>query len=257
VVHMASFIQMGESFKNPGKYFRNNLEAAINLLDVMVENNCKKIIFSSSAGVYGIPESLPIKEETTKNPENPYGETKLMIERMLYWYDNAYSIKSVCIRYFNAAGASLDGTIGEDHPEESHIIPLIIKAAISGKQFKLFGNDYKTKDGTCVRDYVHVVDLANAHILALDSLFKGANSNQFNAGVGKGYSNLEIIKEVEKVAGNFKWTFAPRRPGDADALYASTNKIKKYLKWKPKYGLKEIIISAYEWHSKHPTGYSS
>jgi UDP-glucose 4-epimerase len=257
VVHMASYIQMGESFKNPGKYFRNNLETAINLLDTMVVNRCNYIIFSSSAGVYGNPKSLPIKEDDPKSPENPYGETKLMIERMLHWYDQAHSIKSVSIRYFNAAGASLDGQLGEDHPGESHIIPLIIKAAISGGKFRLFGDDYKTKDGTCVRDYIHVLDLAKAHILSLDFLFRGEESNYFNAGVGKGYSNLEIIRQVEKMAGKFKWEFAPRRLGDADSLYASTTKIRKMLNWRPKYGLKEIIQSAYYWHKSHPNGYSS
>ena len=167
VIHMASFIQMGESFRNPNKYFRNNLIGAMNLLDVMLENNVNKFVFSSSAGVYGSPKKLPIKEDDPKNPENPYGETKLMIEDILRWFDKAYDFKSVSIRYFNAAGAALDGSIGEAHPNESHIIPLIIKAALEGKEFTLFGDDYKTPDGTCVRDYVHVLDLAKAHTAAI------------------------------------------------------------------------------------------
>ncbi len=256
VIHMASYIQMGESFKNPGKYFKNNLNSAVEIFEAMVRNNCKNIIFSSSAGVYGNPKKLPILEDDPKNPENPYGETKLIIERFLSWYDKAYSIKSICIRYFNAAGAASDGTIGEDHPNESHIIPLIIKAALGGHEFNLFGDDYNTPDGSCIRDYVHVLDLARAHVLSLNSLLNGSDSDIFNAGIGNGYSNFEIIKEIEKVVGKFKWGVKPRRQGDADSLYASTEKIKTKLGWDPKYGLKEIIESAVKWHTSHPSGYS-
>lgn len=255
VIHMASFIQMGESFVSPGKYFSNNLNSTINLLQTMVKHECKSIIFSSSAGVYGSPKKLPITEESPKNPENPYGETKLMIEKILSWYDKAYGLKSISIRYFNAAGAAINGSIGENHPKESHIIPLLMKSALEGKEFTLFGNDYKTKDKTCVRDYVHVLDLASAHVLALKALWDGRDTTSFNAGVGKGYSNLEIINEIEKLSGKFEWKFGPRRLGDADALYASTGKIQKELGWKPKYGLSEIIKSAYLWHKKNPNGY--
>jgi len=257
VIHMASFIQMGESFRNPGKYFKNNLEGANNLFNAMANHDVKNIVFSSSAGVYGSPEKLPIKERDPKDPENPYGETKLMIERMLHWYDQAFGIKSISIRYFNAAGAALDGSIGEAHPGESHIIPLIILAALKKKKFTLFGDDYNTKDGTCVRDYIHVLDLAKAHTLAINKLINGCDTNSFNAGTGKGYSNLEIVKEIEKFTGKFDWEFGPRRPGDADSLYAANSKIKKELGWKPKYGLKEIIESAYRWHKIHPNGYES
>jgi UDP-glucose 4-epimerase len=256
VVHMAGFIQMGESFKNPGKYFANNLLSTLNLLETMVKHGVLKMVFSSSAGVYGTPKSLPIKEDDSKNPENPYGETKWQIERVLHWFDQAYTLKSISIRYFNAAGAALDGSIGEDHPNESHIIPLIIKAALEGRKFMLFGNDYKTPDKTCVRDYVHVLDLVAAHSLALNALLDGAESNYYNAGSGKGYSNKQIVEEIEKVAGNFDWEFGPRRPGDADALYASIAKIKKDLDWEPKYSLKEIIGTAYKWHKSHPKGYA-
>ncbi len=255
VIHMASFIQMGESFKNPNKYFRNNIIGAMNLLDAMLENNVNKIVFSSSAGVYGSPKKLPIKENDQKKPENPYGETKLMIEDMLHWFDKAYDFKSVSIRYFNAAGAALDGSIGEAHPNESHIIPLIIRAALEGKEFTLFGDDYKTPDGTCVRDYVHVLDLAKAHTAAIRYLIKGGKTNQFNAGTGGGYSNKEIVEEIKKVAGDFKVKMGSRRPGDADSLYASIGKIKKDLDWKPKYNLKDIIKTAYKWHKSHPNGY--
>lgn len=256
VIHMASFIQMGESFKNPLKYFDNNLVAAMNLLEVMQEFSVKRIVFSSSAGVYGNPERLPIKENDAKNPENPYGETKLMIERMLYWCDKAWDLKFVSIRYFNAAGALLDGSIGEDHPQESHLIPIAMKKAIEGSKFTVFGNDYDTEDGTNVRDYIHVIDLAEAHTLALDSLLKGKKSDYFNAGVGRGYSNMQIIEMIKKVTKlDFQVEYGERRPGDADSLYASTEKIKKAFGWKPKYGLKEIIESAYKWHKKNPNGY--
>ncbi|MFC1710503.1 GDP-mannose 4,6-dehydratase, partial [Patescibacteria group bacterium] len=163
--------------------------------------------------------------------------------------------KSISIRYFNAAGAALDGDIGEDHPNESHIIPLIIKAALKGKEFTLFGDDYNTPDGTCVRDYVHVLDLAKAHTLSLKALFGGSETKAFNAGVGRGYSNLQIVKEIEKRAGKFRWKFGSRRPGDADTLYASVDMIKNELGWKPKYSLSEIIETAIKWHKSNPDGY--
>ena len=255
VIHMASLIQMGESFKNPGKYFRSNLNIALNLLDLVVKHKIPYVVFSSSAGVYGTPKKLPITEDSPKNPENPYGETKLMIEKILGWYEQAHGVQSVCIRYFNAAGAALNGEIGEDHPNESHIIPLLIKAALEGRTFTLFGNDYETNDGTCVRDYIHVLDLASAHTDALRYLIDGGESDVFNAGVGKGYSNMELVRGIEKLAGKFSWTFGPRRLGDADSLYADVKKIKTVLKWEPKYGLDEIIESAYKWHKKYPKGY--
>jgi len=257
VIHMASFIAMGESFENPNKYFRNNLIGAMNLLDTMLKYKVNKIVFSSSAGVYGSPKKLPIEEDDSKKPENPYGETKLMIEDMLHWFDKAYDFRSVSIRYFNAAGAALDGSIGEAHPVESHIIPLIIKAALEGKEFTLFGDDYNTPDGTCVRDYVHVLDLAKAHTAAIRYLIKGGKTNQYNAGTGGGYSNKEIVEEIKKVAGDFKVKMGPRRPGDADTLYASIDKIKKDLNWEPKYELKDIIKTAYKWHKSHPNGYKN
>jgi len=258
VIHMASYIQMGESFEKPLKYFHNNLVSSINLFDVMRENGVNNLVFSSSAGVYGNPKRLPIKEDDNKNPENPYGETKLMIERVLYWCDKAWGLKSISIRYFNAAGGALDGSIGEDHPNESHLIPLAITAAIKGKMFKIFGNDYDTPDGTCIRDYIHVIDLAKSHTLALKNLMKGRESNYYNAGLGKGYSNLEIIRMIKKVTGlNCKVSFIKRRPGDTAVLYASNQKIKIELGWKSKYALEEIIESAYLWHKNNPKGYKS
>lgn len=256
VIHMASYIQMGESFKNPAKYFENNLIVAINVLNAMQRFNVDNFILSSSAGVYGNPERLPIKEDDPKNPENPYGETKLMIERILPWYEKAYGIKYISIRYFNAAGAALDGSIGEDHPEESHLVPLALKAAIEGKEFTIFGNDYDTKDGTCIRDYIHVLDLVENHTMALSYLFDGGKSDFFNAGVGRGYSNNEVIKAIEEVTGKkMKVKYGERRKGDADSLYASNEKIKRVLGWEPKYDLEKIIETAYLWHTKNPEGF--
>jgi UDP-glucose 4-epimerase len=256
VIHMASFIQMGESFKNPSKYFQNNLIAALNVMDAMVKNKVSNFILSSSAGVYGNPETLPIKEEDKREPLNPYGETKYMIERMLEAYDKAYGLKFMAIRYFNAAGAALDGEIGEDHPEESHLIPQIIKAGLKGEKFTVFGNDYGTEDGTCIRDYIHVLDLVKTHEIALRKLLGGSGSNFYNAGVGRGYSNNEVVEAVKKVTGlTINVNYGPRRKGDADSLYASIDKIKKDFNWSPKYSLEDIVKSAYEWHKKHPNGY--
>lgn len=258
VVHMASFIQTGESFENPAKYYKNNIIGFLNLLDAAIAADTKKIILSSSAGVYGNPINLPIKEDDPKNPLNPYGETKYIMERMLEDYDSAYGLKFASIRYFNAAGAALDGSTGEDHPDESHLIPLAIKAALKDEEFTVFGNDYQTPDGTGVRDYIHVLDLVENHTLALEKLFSGAKSDFYNAGVGRGYSNNEVLQLIEEVSGlKIKVIYGPRRLGDADSLYASNEKIKKELNWQPKYDLKKIIETAYLWHKTHPKGYSS
>jgi UDP-glucose 4-epimerase len=258
VVHMASFIQMGESFNNPAKYYRNNIGGFINLLESMVQFKVPNLILSSSAGVYGNPEKVPIMENDRKEPLNPYGETKYIMERMLEDYDTAYGIKFMSFRYFNAAGASFDGEIGEAHADESHLIPNIIKKALNGEEILIFGGDYPTLDGTNVRDYIHVVDLTEAHLKGLEALFAGSASQIFNLGMGRGYSNKEVIDEVAKVTGltlNIK--YGPRRPGDADALYASIDKIKEELNWSPKYGLKEIIETAHKWHQKYPHGYEN
>lgn len=258
VVHMASFIQMGESYKNPAKYYENNVYGFMNLLDGMRKGNVGKIIISSSAGVYGNPVKLPIEEEDPKNPLNPYGETKYILERMLEDYDAAYGIKFMSIRYFNAAGAALDGSIGEDHPEESHLIPNIIKKALKGEEIEIFGNDYNTSDGTNVRDYVHVLDLTETHSIAMQKLLEGEVSNVYNAGMGRGYSNKEVLEAVRNITGSdLKIKYSPRRPGDADALFASIEKIKKDFNWTPKYGLKEIVETAFTWHRNHPAGYAN
>lgn len=256
VIHMASFIQMGESYTNPSKYYRNNVVGFLNLMDAVRKGNCKKIILSSSAGVYGNPEKLPVEENDSKNPLNPYGETKYIMERILEDYDSAYGIKFVALRYFNAAGGALDGSIGEAHPEESHLIPNLIIKAINGEEVEIFGEDYETPDGTCIRDYVHVLDLVEAHSLSIEFLEKG-KSEIFNLGIGRGYSNKEVIEMVKKVTGlDLKVKFGPRRAGDANSLYASNEKIKRELGWIPKYDLEGIIKTAYLWHKNNPNGYS-
>lgn len=249
VMHFAAFISMGESMINPYKYFDNNVNGSLNLMETMVQAGVKKLIFSSSAGVYGNPTRVPIKEDDPKNPTNPYGLSKLMIEQMLSWYDQLHGLKSISIRYFNAAGA-VDG-LGETHDPESHLIPNLIAAVMSGSEFKLFGSDYSTADGTCVRDYIHVSDLADAHILTLKALISGHKGGIYNAGTGKGYSNKEVIDMVEKVSGKkINVKLEPRRPGDADELVADSSKLQKEFNWQPKHSdLETIVKSAYAYHA--------
>ncbi|MFH1244611.1 MAG: UDP-glucose 4-epimerase GalE [bacterium] len=251
VMHFAAYIQMGESVKNPRKYYDNNVIGSLALIEAMIKHGVHKLVFASTAGVYGNPVTIPIPEDHKKEPENPYGETKLATERMLKWYDQAYGFKSISIRFFNAAGAA--GELGEDHHDESHIIPNIINAQLAGKEFTLFGNDYPTPDGTCIRDYIHVLDLASAFTLAAEKLMTPeAVTTAYNAGTGHGYSNLEIIKMVESISGNpVKIKFEPRRPGDANELVADVTRIKSELSWSPVHSdLETIIKSAYSYHSK-------
>jgi len=253
VLHFAAYIEMGESVREPRKYYENNVLGSYNLANAMVDSGVDKIVFSSSAGVYGNPASVPIPEDACCRPENPYGETKLTVERLLRWYEKPYGLRSICTRYFNAAGATLDGKAGENHDPESHLIPTIIKAQLANKEFTLFGDDYHTKDGTCVRDYIHVLDLASAHLKALTALESGATSNFYNVGTGVGYSNREIIKMVEKISGKpVQMKVVPRRPGDADELVADVSKIKRELKFTPQYSdLETIIKTAYAFHVSH------
>ncbi len=255
VIHFAAMSLVGESVVNPQKYFTNNLVGALNLLKVMLDNRVLKIVFSSTAAVYGEPKKVPIDENAVKNPTSPYGESKLMIEKILNWYGQAYGLNSIALRYFNACGALLDGSLGEDHHPESHLIPAAMQAALSQKNFKLFGNNYPTPDGTCIRDYVHVLDLAQAHILALKSFQKGFQF--YNVGTNHGFSVLEVLKMIKKISGiDLGITVIERRAGDPLRLIAKADKIRKELGWKPKYSdLKTIIRSAWEWHKKHPSGY--
>ena len=258
VMHFAAFINVGESVQNPLKYYRNNVAGVVNLLETMVENNVKKFVFSSTCATFGIPEKLPLVEDMPQHPINPYGQTKLDVENMLKNCAVAYGMNSVAFRYFNASGAAEDGTIGEDHTPESHLIPLAIYAAMGKRPaLKIFGNDYNTPDGTCLRDYVHVDDLSRAHIAAFDKLEGDGKFLHYNLGTGTPNSVLEIIKGVEKVSGlKVPHEFAPRRAGDPDALYANSEKAKRELAWKIKYtNVEDIIATAWKWHSTHPDGF--
>lgn len=259
VIHFAAYIEVGESVSDPLKYYNNNVAVTLNLLTAMKEAEVKKVVFSSTAATYGEPENIPILETDRTFPTNPYGETKLSVEKALKWSDGAYGIKHVILRYFNACGAHISGNIGEDHSPETHLIPLIIQAAMGKRDsIKLFGNDYNTPDGTCVRDYIHVSDLAAAHYLALQKLRKEDKSDIYNLGNGKGFSVKEVVDVVRKVTGkNITAVDAPRRPGDPATLVASSEKIKKELNWQPKMNdLETIVSTAWEWHSKHPDGYN-
>lgn len=250
IIHFAAYISMGESMENPYIYFENNTYTALKLIEQASKHNVKKIIFSSTAGVYGNPTQTPIPEDHSKNPTNPYGESKLMVEKILKWYQETQGMNFVILRYFNACGAALDGSNGENHSPETHIIPNAIRAALENKSFTLFGDDYKTPDGTCVRDYIHVLDLVEAHVLALQKLQKDQGGFTYNVGTGKGYSNKEILEMVKKISGtDFPVSFDPRRPGDADILVADVSKITDELHFRSKHSdLETIIKSAWMWH---------
>ncbi|KKR71554.1 MAG: UDP-glucose 4-epimerase [Microgenomates group bacterium GW2011_GWC1_41_8] len=252
VLHFGGLISVGESMRDPGKYFTNNVSGTVNLLEAMVNQNAKFIIFSSTAGVYGNPQSIPIKENHPANPTSVYGESKLMIEKILSWYDQIHEIKSVSLRYFNAAGASLDGVLGERHKEETHIIPLAIQSVLSKSSFSLYGTDYDTPDGTCIRDYIHVEDLCHAHLMVLEQSLSHKISAVYNIGTGRGYSNKEILDTVEQISGK-KLTVRTesRRPGDPSQLIADPSKITNELGWTPKHSdLPTIIQSAWDFHRK-------
>lgn len=252
VVHFAAFSQVGESVVNPQKYYINNVCGTINLLRAMLENNIKKIVFSSTAATYGEPVYIPIDEKHPQNPINPYGQSKLMIEKIMDDYNKAYGLKSVRLRYFNVAGADLKSRIGEWHDPETHLIPNILKSTFNnGKTFQMFGDDYDTKDGTCVRDYINVEDLAQAHLLALKYLDEGGETNFFNLGTNDGNTVKEVFAACEKVTQkDIPVEMKPRRAGDPASLVADNNKAKENLNWNPKHTLEESIQSAYTWEEK-------
>lgn len=252
VIHFAGFISMKESMENPALYFDQNTFETLKLLENLNKLNKKHIIFSSTAGVYGNPEKLPISEDDRKDPTNPYGESKLMVERMLYWYNKIFGLNFAVLRYFNACGASLDGEHGELHNPETHIIPVALQALKDGREFLIYGTDYNTPDGTCVRDYIHVLDLANAHVLALEKINSQPGGYTYNVGTGKGYSNREIVKMIEEVTGrSLNVAERERRPGDADELVADVKKIKEELGFETQHSdLKTIIETAWKWHNK-------
>ena len=252
VMHFAAFSLVGDSMQDPIAYYRNNISGTIELLAAMVRHNVKYFIFSSSAAVYGEPVEIPIKEDHPCNPTNPYGATKVAVEKLLNDCDYAYGLKSVSLRYFNAAGADESGEIGELHEPETHLIPLVLKVALAEKKnIKIFGTDYPTYDGTCVRDYIHVNDLAQAHLLALEALLSGKESSVYNLGNNKGYSVREVIELSEKITKKtIRTVEAKRRPGDPAELIAGSDKIREELGWKPGYeDLETIITTAWNWHT--------
>ncbi len=257
VMHFAALSLVGESMKEPYKYYENNVTGSLNLFKAAMDSGADKIIFSSTAAVYGEPKETPITEESEKSPLNVYGRTKLIIENMLKDFSDIYGLRYKALRYFNAAGADKAGDIGEDHDPETHLIPLIFQT-VNGKRdkFYVYGDDYPTPDGTGIRDYIHVTDLANAHILALRSLESGGESGAYNLGSQKGFSVLEIGKAAERAVGRpINHEMIQRRAGDPAVLVASSEKIKNELGWEPKFGIEEILSSAWEFHKKYPDGY--
>ncbi len=259
VIHFAASSLVGESMENPSKYYFNNVEGSFHLLEAMRGAGVDRIVFSSTAAVYGEPEEVPIKEDSKLNPTNVYGRSKLVIEGMLKDYDMAYDMRYVALRYFNAAGASPTRVIGEDHNPESHLIPLVLKTAQGvRKQVAIYGTDYPTEDGTCVRDYIHVCDLAKAHVLALQHLLKGGASRVYNLGSENGFSVRQIIDSAKKVTGvDFTVVEEARRAGDPAVLIASSEKIREELGWVPEHSnVEEVISTAWNWHKGHPHGYN-
>ena len=253
VIHFAAKALAGESMEKPHEYYTNNIVGGLNLLDAMQTHGCTTLVFSSTCALYGTPLSVPVSENAPIHPESVYASSKRMFEEILDWYETLYGIHSVKLRYFNACGAMLDGTLGENHTPETHIIPIALEAC-SGKrgEFEIFGDDYDTPDGTCIRDYIHVMDLADAHIKALEYIVSHKRSDVFNLGVGRGYSNREVINAVEKITGKkLNVTVGPRRPGDPAQIYADNTKAKQTLGWEPKYSeLETIVGSAWKWHQR-------
>ncbi len=253
VMHFAAYAYVGESVTNPAKYYQNNVVGTFTLLAAMLEADVHNFIFSSTCATYGVPDSVPIKEEQPQNPINPYGATKLMVERILQDFDRAYDFPSVCLRYFNAAGADPEGRLGEDHNPETHLIPLVLQTALGHrKSISIFGTDYDTWDGTCVRDYIHILDIAQAHILALEYLLNDGKTDVFNLGNGNGFSVKQVIETARKVTGKeITAEVSDRRPGDPPILVGSGKKARKILGWQPQYSnLEDIITHAWQWHQK-------
>ncbi len=259
VINFAAFSLVGESVSNPLKYYDNNVTGAVSMLTAMKNHGVNRIVFSSTAATYGEPEKQPIEETDRTDPTNPYGASKLAIEGLLKWSDRAYGIKYAALRYFNAAGSNTDAGIGEDHSPETHLIPIVMQCALGKRDHVgIYGSDYPTADGTCIRDYIHVRDLVKAHLLALQYLEQGGESGPFNLGSGDGFSVKEIIETARRVTGKpIPAMVEPRRAGDPSVLIASNQKAREVLGWKPERGLEEIIADAWTWHSTHPNGYGA
>lgn len=254
VVHFAAYAYVGESMENPSKYFQNNVAGTLNLLDAAVAHGIRHLVFSSTCATYGLPKQVPITDSHPQSPVNPYGESKLFIERVLRWFDTAHGLRSVALRYFNAAGADPQGEVGEDHTPETHLIPLVIQAALGLRpQVDVYGTDYPTADGTAMRDYIHVRDLAAAHVSALEYLQSDGETIALNLGTGRGYSVREVIAAVERLSGkSVPAREAPRRPGDPPALVADASGAQRLLGWTPQYStLDQIITTAWNWHDSH------
>jgi UDP-glucose-4-epimerase GalE len=257
VMHFAALLDVGESVREPARYYRNNVSGALSVLEAMAAESVAHFVFSSTCATYGEPIETPITETHPQNPINSYGESKLAVERALPHFERAYGIHAIALRYFNAAGADPDGEIGEDHSPEIHLIPRAIEAATGGRPLLVFGNDYPTPDGTCLRDFIHVTDLADAHVKALQHLANGGASSAYNLGTGTPHSVRDVIAAVERVTGRtVAWKMAERRPGDPAALYATPRKAETELGWKPRFtDLDAIVRTAWQWHHTHPHGY--
>ena len=252
VIHFAAYSAVGESMRVPEIYFQNNVAGSLSLLTAMRRAEVGKIVFSSTAAVYGMPVRMPIAESEPSVPVNPYGESKVMVEKMLDWFDQIHGMKSVCLRYFNAAGADPKARAGEDHNPETHLIPLLLRAVKTGQPVTIFGTDYPTADGTCVRDYIHVTDLARAHIAALESLFEGGTSKKYNAGTGEGLSVKQVLTAVEAVTGrNVPFETGPRREGDPPVLVADSARLRHELNWTPRHSsVEQIVETAWRWMNR-------
>jgi UDP-glucose-4-epimerase GalE len=252
VIHFAAYIAVGESMKVPEIYFKNNTAGSLSLLTAMLRTGVDKIVFSSTAAVYGMPANVPIPETEPRAPVNAYGESKVMVETLLEWFDRLHGMRSVCLRYFNASGADPKTRAGENHEPETHLIPLLFRAAETGKPVTIFGDDYATPDGTCIRDYIHVTDLAQAHIAAVEALCAGSESKKYNVGTGRGFSVKEVLAAVERVTGKkVPFELGPRREGDPPLLVADSTRLQKELGWKPRYSdLERIVETAWAWETR-------
>jgi UDP-glucose-4-epimerase GalE len=252
VIHFAAYISVGESMRVPELYFANNVAGSLSLLTAMIRAGVKHLVFSSTAAVYGMPVLVPIPEDSPYAPVNPYGESKVMVEKLLRWFDEIHGLRGICLRYFNASGADVESGLGEEHDPETHLIPLLFRAIQTGEAATIFGNDYPTPDGTCIRDYIHVNDLAQAHLLALESLLAGGSSGAFNVGTGSGYSVREVVDTVGEVVGKkVPYVFGPRREGDPAELVADSTKLRRDLHWTPRESaLHDIVASAWQFEKE-------